>query len=72
MIFILGILWLVLGAVIFLLSALSGVPGIGSGDNVYLKWLDGVIGLGTFRLIVIGGVCVVVWPIHLGLMVFFK
>ena len=72
MIFILGFLWLILGTVIFLLSALSGVPGVGSGDNAYLKWLDGVIGLGTFRLVIIGGACVALWPIPLGLIIFFK
>lgn len=73
MIFLLGVIWLVLGIGIFLMSAISGIAGVRAQGSRYLVWFDEFVGKKSSVLSFLYAIfCVIVWPVHLGLILIFK
>ncbi len=74
--FLFGTAYLLLGFIIFIVTSLSTIPGVGGLENAYINKLhswtvgnDFVNNFVTFLYLII---ITLLWPIHLGLTLYFK
>jgi len=72
LLFLFGTIYLALGFVIFIVTSLSTIPGVGGMDNPYINKLQSWTVNNNFVTFLYLIVITALWPIHLGLTLYFK
>jgi hypothetical protein len=72
LLFLFGTIYLALGFVVFIVTSLSTIPGVGGMDNPYINKLQSWTVNNNVITILYLIVITTLWPIHLGLTMYFK
>lgn len=73
LLFLLSSVYLIIGVIIFIMTSLTNVPGVGSDlNNKYLNTLQNITVGNNFLTGVVSVIAVTLWPIHLGMKLYFS
>lgn len=76
LLFLFGTVYLALGFIVFIVTTLSTIPGVGGMDNPYINklqsWTQGGDFINYTVTIIYMILMTALWPIHLGLTMYFK
>ncbi len=70
--FLFGTAYLLLGFVIFIITSLSTIPGVGGLENAYINKLHSWTVGNNFVTFLYLIIMTILWPVHLGLTLYFK
>lgn len=73
LLFLLSSVYLIIGVIIFIMTSLTNVPGVGSDlNNKYLNTLQNITVGNKFLTGVISVIAITLWPVHLGMKLYFS